>query len=70
MNTGYRQLDPQRIVETIAALEQRIKERFPASGLGRLVADLHQVADETVSRAAWIQKPHLPLRFAVGRLRC
>lgn len=68
MTKCYRQLDSQRIVETVAALQMRIGERFPNSGLGRLVSDLHDVANETVSRAAWIQRPHLPLRLAVGTL--
>jgi hypothetical protein len=68
VNSSYRQLDAQRIVETVVSLQKRIGERFPGSGLSRLVADLHQVANETVSRARWIQRPHLPLRIAVGTL--
>jgi hypothetical protein len=68
VTSPYRQLDSQRIVETIEALQQRIEERFPGSGLGKLVGDLHQAADETVSRTAWIQKPHLPLRVGVWTL--
>lgn len=66
--SSYRQLDEQRIVETIRALHQRIEERFPNSSLGKLAADLHQVANETVSRIEWIQRPHLPLRFGVWTL--
>ncbi len=66
--TTYRHLDSVRIVETVAALEVRISERFPGSSLSRLVADLHQVANETISRMAWIQKPHLPLRVGMWTL--
>ena len=64
----YRQLDSKRILDTVDGLQKRIGERFPGSGLGKLVADMRQVADETVSRTAWIQKPHLPLRVGVWTL--
>lgn len=68
MSSTYRQLDPQRIVETIEALQKRITERFPGSGLGNLVSELHQVALETVSRTEWIERPHLLLRVGVWTL--
>jgi len=68
VSTTYRQLDSQRIVETVQGLQQRIGERFPGSGLGKLVAELHQVGNETLSRAAWIQKPNLLLRVVAGLL--
>lgn len=65
MSSEYRQLNSQRIIETIEALQKRINERFPDSGLGQVTAELHQVAKETISRAEWIQRPHLPLRVGV-----
>src|SRR2546423_571442 len=58
----YRRLDSQKIVETVQALQIRIEDRFPGSGLGRVVAELLAVAGETIARTQWIQKPHLPLR--------
>jgi hypothetical protein len=58
----YRRLDPQRIIETVQALQGRIEVRFPRSGLGQLVSELRDVAEETVARTHWIQKPHLLLR--------
>jgi hypothetical protein len=61
---GFRRLDPQKIIETVQVLHQRIEERFPGSGLGKVVAELRQVAEETVVRIHWIQQPHVPLRFA------
>lgn len=64
----YRLLDPQRIVETVHTLQGRIEGRFPGSGLGNVVAELRRVAEETVARTQWIQKPHLPLRFAAVTL--
>jgi hypothetical protein len=61
-SANYRRLDAQKIIETVRALHQRIERRFPESGLGMVVAELLQVAQETVTRAQWIQKPNLPLR--------
>jgi hypothetical protein len=64
----FRRLDPGKIVETVRTLQKRIEERFPDAGLGKVVAELSEIADETVARAAWIQKPNLPLRFAAAVL--
>jgi fumarate reductase subunit D len=66
--TNYRRLEARQIVNTIQLLHHRIEERFPGSGLGKVVAELLQVAGETVERARWIQKPHLPLRAAAFAL--
>src|SRR5256885_2382843 len=65
---NYRQLDPRKIIETVQLLQVRINKRFPGSGLGNVAAELLRVAEETVSRAQWIQKPHLPLRCAASIL--
>jgi hypothetical protein len=67
-NPSFRRLDSQKIIETVDALRERIEERFPGSGLGQVVAELQHVAKETVTRAQWIQKPHLPLRAGAGVL--
>ena len=67
-SANFRRLDPEKIVETIQALHARIEERFPGSGLGKVVGELLEVAQETVARTGWIQQPHLPLRFAAGAL--
>jgi hypothetical protein len=58
----FRRLEADKIIETVKALHNRIEERFPGSGLGKVVAELLQVAEETVGRTHWIQKPHLVLR--------
>ncbi len=60
----FRRLDPQKIVETVEALQKRIAERFPGSGLGNVVEELLRVAQDTVERTRWIQRAHLPLRAA------
>lgn len=62
MAVNFRRLDAEKIIETVRALHDRIEERFPGSGLGKVVTELLQVAEETVERTRWIQKPHLPLR--------
>jgi hypothetical protein len=67
-SVNYRRLDAQKIIETVQALHQRIEGRFPGSGLANVVAELLQVAQETVMRAQWIQKPNLPLRCVAGLL--
>src|SRR5439155_17917052 len=42
----YRQLDCARILDTAERLERRIAERFPASGLRRVAAELTEVVRE------------------------
>jgi hypothetical protein len=58
----YRHLESNRIIETVEKLQSRIGDRFPGSGLSKLVAELLVVAQETVTRTQWISKAHLPLR--------
>lgn len=59
-------LDSAEITATIARLQQRIEERFPDSNLGRLCGELLRMAQAAEHRAAWIRRPLLPLRLAVG----
>ena len=61
----YRTLDPDRIVATLEKLERRIEERFPASGLMRVCAELIDIARENKKRAERIAEPNLPLRIGV-----
>ncbi len=62
------QLDPDRIIETIGALSERIQERFPGSGLGKLAGRLHSIAETTVGRLEGVTRPNLPIRFVSGLL--
>jgi hypothetical protein len=62
----YRHLNAGHIVQTIGLLRERIDARFPGSGLGKVGAELHQIANEAVARATWIAKPHLGLRVGIG----
>jgi hypothetical protein len=62
----YRKLDPDRIIATLATLERRVSERFPASGLARVCAELVALAGESKEKAARAAAPHIPLRIATG----
>jgi hypothetical protein len=64
----FRRLEAEKIIETVRNLHARIGKRFPDSGLGKVVAELLQVAEETVERTRWIQEPQLLLRFVAGLL--
>jgi len=64
----YRRLEAGKIVETAEVLRKRVQERFPEAHLGRVISELAALADETVARIAWIQRPHVPIRFGVWAL--
>jgi hypothetical protein len=57
-------LDPDRITVTVRSLRDRIIERFPGAGLGKVAGDLLRIADLTVARVAWVAKPLWALRAA------
>jgi len=65
---NFRRLDSDKIVATVKALHERVEDRFPGSGLGQVIAELLKVAEETVQRIEWIQRPHLLLRTAAVAL--
>lgn len=62
----YRTLDTAKIVDTIAALERRISERFAGAGLGRVCAELAEIARENKERLERISRPNVGLRLASG----
>ena len=64
----YRNLDPEKILDTIETLSRRIAERFPGSGLSRVCEELLTIAGESQNRTAWIAKPQRSLRFIIGIL--
>lgn len=64
----YRELWPERIVETAQQLVQRIHERFPGSGLGNLAVEVRQIAREAVVRSEAIRRPNYWLRATVFSL--
>lgn len=58
-----RQLDAAKIIATVTQLKLRIAERFPDSGLGRVAAELEEIANQAQVRCERIGRPNLPLRF-------
>ena len=56
-------LQPRLIVETIEKLNQRIKERFPDSGLNKVCGQLSLIARNMEDRAEWIGKPVIWIRY-------
>src|SRR5262245_58686625 len=65
MASEYRSLDPTRVIETIAALRQRISERFPGAGLADVCSTLHVIAQENSARAERISTSNMPLRLLI-----
>jgi len=60
----YSELQPALIIATAQRLEQRINERFPGAGLGRVAAELARIAEETERITARLRRPIWPLRIA------
>ena len=61
----FRSLDADKVIDTIAALERRIGERFPSAGLRRVCGELLSLAQESSKRAQAIGQTHTPLRVLV-----
>lgn len=68
--TLYTELRPEPLVRTIAALEQRIGERFPQSGLSRVSAELAQMAGGSIAVARQLGRPiwilHVGSALSIG----
>jgi hypothetical protein len=62
----YRQLDPDRIVETSDRLRRRIEERLPNSDLRCVAGELVAVARGARARAEQIERPIRPLRVGLA----
>ncbi len=61
----YRTLNAEKIVETLASLEERVDARFPNAGLTGVCADLVAVARQTTARIDDVDQPHWGLRIAL-----
>lgn len=59
---GYRKLEPECIVKTLAILQLRIEERFPGAGLGKVCGALSEIARGAKAKALQIARPNLWLR--------
>jgi hypothetical protein len=62
----YSELQLDLIVRTLESLQQRIEERFPASGLSRVAAELLRVARETGAVLERVRRPKRLLRAGVA----
>jgi hypothetical protein len=62
---NFRSLDAHKVIETIAALEQRIGERFPSAGLKAVCGELLTLARESSQRAQAIGRTNTALRVLV-----
>ena len=62
---SYRTLDATQIIDTLRQLEQRISERFPASGLAKVGRELVAIAATTQHRSEAIAAPNMALRAAI-----
>jgi hypothetical protein len=62
----YRELNPERIVETSLTLQKRIQERFPDSSLSRIASELCDVAKSAQEVSVWLAQPIRWVRVAVG----
>ncbi len=58
----YRSLNAELIVQTCRESQKRIAGRFEGSGLSKVAAELLTVSEQAAGLAAWLAKPHLPLR--------
>lgn len=62
----YRELNPQRIIETSLLLRKRIQERFPDSGLSRVAEEAYEVAKAADQVSLWLSKPIVWVRVSVA----
>lgn len=57
-----RALREDKLLETVEKIQRRINERFPASGLSQVAAEIVQITREALVRAETIRRPNLWLR--------
>jgi len=62
----YRNLNADLIVQTCRATQERIAEQFVNSGLSKIAAEILTVSEQAAGLAAWLARPHLPLRALAG----
>ena len=58
----YTELQPERILETAGALNLRISERFPGSGLSRVGGEVRRLAADVEAVSQRLRRPIWPLR--------
>jgi len=63
---AYSELRPAPIIETIVLLDRRIHERFPGAGLGKVAAELIEVARDNQSVTEALRRPLWWLRTLIA----
>ena len=63
---AYDALDPEKIISTASRLEQRIRERFPDSGLAGVAGELVSMGGDICKRAGELDRPIWWIRIFVG----
>ncbi len=58
----YRNLDPEKIVETCRATSENVTRRFPGSGLSKVADELLSVGRDAAQLSQWLARPRLALR--------
>lgn len=61
----YTKLNPEHIIKTLNALDARICERFPGSGLARVCRELTGLAEASSGHIAELARPNIILRTAI-----
>ena len=64
----YETLNPEEVIATVGRLKQRIEDRFPGSGLGRVCLRLLEISHQASERAKWIERPIIRLRIGTWLL--
>jgi hypothetical protein len=62
----YRHIDPRLVIETAKKLDQRVGERFPESGLGRVAAELVTLSNDIATSAKALEAPIWWVRILIG----
>lgn len=62
---NYKSLDASKIVATVESLQQRVNERFPEFGIGKVCEQLLEIARLAKKRSEWVSRPILILRVGV-----
>jgi hypothetical protein len=60
---SYTQLNADKVLETLGALQLRIEERFPERGLKNVCAELTAICSRSRERIKRIARPNWPLRI-------
>jgi hypothetical protein len=65
-NPAFRELEPDKVILTMARLRKRVCERFGGAGLAAVAADLVTLGEEAARRSQALARPYLGLRVLVG----